>query len=96
MQRPYELMLVISPGVQDEAVTPLLDRVNKFITDRGGTVETQDHWGRRKMAYPINRHLEGNYVLTHFQLEQPAVSELEATLRLNEEILRHLVVRRDA
>ena len=95
MLRPYELVLVISPEVQDEAVTPLVERVNKFITDRGGSVENQDHWGKRRLAYPISKFLEGNYVLTHFQMEPPAVIDLESTLELNEGILRHLVVRRD-
>lgn len=93
--RPYELVLVVSPEVQDEGMTPVLERVNKFITDRGGTVEAQDLWGRRRLAYPIKRFLEGTYVLTQFQMEPAAAADLDSSLRINEEVIRHLLIRRD-
>ena len=95
MQRTYELVLIVSPEVQEEAVTAVVERVDRFITDRGGTVENHDLWGRRRLAYPIKRFAEGNYILTNLQLEPAAAADLETQIRINEDILRHLLVRRD-
>lgn len=87
--------MVISPEVQDDAVPQVMERVTRTIGDLGGAVENQDVWGRRRLAYPIKRFLEGNYVLTHFQMEPGAAANLDASLRINEDIIRHLLVRRD-
>ena len=93
--RDYELVLVISPEIAEEDVPSTIDKVSQFITGRGGTVAGVNRWGRRKLAYPIRRHMEGNYVLTQFQLEPDQVAGLEASLELAEEVIRHLVVRTD-
>lgn len=95
MLRPYELVMVVSPEVQDDAISSVIERVTRFITDNGGSVETQDLWGKRRLAYPIGRFREGQYVLTHFQLEPSGTAGLESQLKINEEILRHIIVRRD-
>lgn len=91
--RDYELVAIISPEIADEDVPAALDRMGQFITDRGGTITEVNQWGRRKLAYPIQQFLEGNYVLTQFKIEPKMTAELEASLRLAEEILRHLLVR---
>ena len=93
--RPYELVVVINPDIQEEAVTQMAERVGKYITDLGGEIENQDIWGRRRLAYPIKRYIEGSYVLTHFQLDPTVSSNLEANLRVNEDVLRHILIRRD-
>lgn len=93
--RDYELVLVISPEIAEEDVPAAIDKVSQFITGRGGTVGGVNRWGRRKLAYPIHRHMEGNYVVTQFQLDPDQVAGLEASLGLVEEVLRHLVVRTD-
>ena len=93
--RDYELVLVISPEIAEEDVPSTIDKVSQFITGRGGTVAGVNRWGRRKLAYPIRRHMEGNYVLTQFQLDPNQVAGLEASLELAEEVIRHLVVRTD-
>lgn len=93
--RPYELVVVISPEVQEEGVTQMNERVGKYITDLGGEIETQNLWGKRRLAYPIKRFIEGTYVLTHFQLDPALSSNLEASLRVNEEVLRHILIRRE-
>lgn len=71
----------------------MLEKMNQFITDRGGSITEVNQWGRRKLAYPIENFMEGNYVLTQFKMEPKQTAELEANLRLTEEILRHLLVR---
>ena len=91
--RDYEMVVVISPEVAEEDVPGTLEKVTQLVTARGGEMLEVDHWGKRKLAYPINHLREGNYVLTRFKLEPKAVAELEASLRMAGEILRHLVVR---
>ncbi|MFW6125992.1 MAG: 30S ribosomal protein S6 [Chloroflexota bacterium] len=91
--RDYELMVIISPEVDEEGVGATVEKVNKIITDRGGSVTAVNQWGRRKFAYPIQRFTEGNYVLTQFRMEPKMAADLEASLRLTEEVLRHLLVR---
>ena len=93
--RDYELVLIISPEIPEEDVPSAIDKVSQFITGRGGTVADVNRWGRRKLAYPIHRHMEGNYVLTQFRLDPDQVTGLEASLGLAEEVIRHLVVRTD-
>jgi len=91
--RDYELVVIISPEVTDEEFPVTLEKMNQFITDRGGSITEVNQWGRRKLAYPIGNFMEGNYVLTQFKMEPKQTAELEASLRLTEEILRHLLVR---
>lgn len=91
--RDYELVMVISPEVSDEAVPATVERVQQFIQERGGEVKQVDAWGRRKLAYPIERHLEGHYVVTQFSLDPQAVRALEGNLLLAEDVIRHLVVK---
>lgn len=93
--RDYELVLVISPEIAEEDVPSTIDKVSQFITGRGGAVAGVNRWGRRKLAYPIHRHMEGNYVVTQFQLDPEQIAGLEASLGLAEEVIRHLVVRTD-
>jgi small subunit ribosomal protein S6 len=93
--RDYELVLIISPEIPEEDVPSAIDKVSQFITGRGGTVADVNRWGRRKLAYPIHHHMEGNYVHTQFQLDPEQVAGLEASLGLVEEVIRHLVVRTD-
>jgi small subunit ribosomal protein S6 len=91
--RDYELVVIISPDVAEEDVPATIEKINQLVTGRGGEVSQVDHWGRRKLAYPIKRHLEGNYVVSQVKLEPAQVVGLAAGLRLSEEVLRHLLVR---
>jgi small subunit ribosomal protein S6 len=87
------LVVVIDPEIDEEKLSATLDRISQFVTTRGGEVIDVDRWGKRKLAYPIKRRSEGDYVITHFRLEPAQAAELEAGLRLSEEVLRHLLVR---
>jgi small subunit ribosomal protein S6 len=89
----YELTMVISPEIADEELPATIEKVTSWITDKGGSVTQVDQWGRRKLAYPIKRFYEGNYVLARFQSEPQLMVELEASLKMSEDVLRHLLVR---
>jgi len=91
--RDYELMVIISPDVSEEDIPGTIDKVSDFITSRGGTITEVDHWGKRKLAYPIARFREGDYVLSRFKFNPGMTAELEANLKISEMILRHLLVR---
>ncbi len=91
--RDYELVIVVNPEVGDEGVPATVERVRGFIEERGGEVKQVDQWGRRRLAYPIRRQVEGYYVVTQFSLDPQAVRALEGNLELTEDVIRHLVVR---
>ena len=91
--RDYELVVIISPEVADEAVNSVVDGVSRFITDNGGTVSAVEPWGKRKLAYPIKHFMEGSYVLTRFKMQPKLSKQLEASLQISEEVLRHILVR---
>ncbi len=90
----YELVLIISPEVGDEAFDATIDNVvSKFITGSGGTISNVERWGKRRLAYPIKHFTEGSYVLTQFKLEPALNKEFEANLQISEEVLRHLLIK---
>ena len=89
----YELVLVFSPAVAEEDAEAAIGKVSQFITERGGTSSTVEHWGKRRLAYPIKHFIEGSYVLTRFRLKPKLIRELEASLKISEEVLRHLLLK---
>jgi len=91
--RRYELMLVIRPDVADDRSQAVIDRTTRQITAAGGQIVKVAPWGRRRLAYPIDRHREGSYHIVLFQAPADALAELEHTLVITEEVLRHLVTR---
>jgi len=91
--RNYELVLVISPQLSDESFDAAVDKYSRFITGKGGTIDDTQRWGKRKLAYPIKHFGEGNYVLLKFKMKPAYSRELEANLRISEEIIRHLLVK---
>ncbi|MFC1988009.1 30S ribosomal protein S6 [Chloroflexota bacterium] len=92
----YEMVLVISPEVAEAEFETKIENVSRFITGKGGTVSNVEQWGKRKLAYPIKGFVEGSYVLAKFKLKPEFGKELEANLRISEEILRHLLIRLDS
>jgi small subunit ribosomal protein S6 len=91
--RRYELMLVIRPDVADDKSQALVDRTTRQIVTAGGQIVKVAPWGRRRLAYPIDRHREGSYQIILFEAPPDAILELEHTLLITEEVLRHLVTR---
>ena len=93
----YELVVVMSPQVADDDVPETVDQlVRRPVESRGGVCQEINVWGRRKLAYPIRRHSEGNYVLTQFELDPQHAKEVERGLLISEEVIRHLLVRLEA
>ena len=92
--RQYEVVVVMSPEVPDEEVSDTIERlIRRPVEERGGEVQDVNHWGRRKLAYPIERQLEGNYIVTQLRLDPQQTKELEQRLHISEEVMRHLLVR---
>jgi len=91
----YELVTILSPQIGEDDVPAAMDRINTYIANRGGVVTNVDRWGRRRLAYPIQRFTEGTYVVTELTLPAPSVAELDANLRISEDVIRHLIVRKD-
>src|SRR5262245_66533895 len=93
--RRYELMLVLRPDVPDERSQAVIDRTTRQVTAAGGQIIKVAPWGRRRLAYPIDRYREGSYHIILFQAPADALAELEHGLQITEEVLRHLVTRDD-
>jgi len=93
--RRYELMLVFRPDAPDERIAAIIDRTTRQITADGGQIIKVAPWGRRRLAYPIDRHREGAYHIVVFEAPTTAIAEVERGLLITEEVLRHLLVRQD-
>lgn len=93
--REYELVVILSPEVPEDEVPAAVERLQQSVRSRGGEVTEVDHWGRRKFAYPIRRYTEGNYVVTQIRMDPERTRELEAGLLISEEVIRHLLVRKE-
>jgi small subunit ribosomal protein S6 len=89
----YELVYIVSPEVADDALEARINNISQFITGKEGVIDGVDKWGKRKLAYPIKHFIEGNYVLTKFKMGPARCKELDANLRMSEEIVRHLLIK---
>ena len=92
--REYEVLYIVRADLDDDKVQDAVKRVNTLIERSGGTAERTNLWGKRKLAYEVKHQKEGSYVLQDFKLDPGRVPELEAGLKITEEVLRHLVVRK--
>mgnify|MGYP003298059223 CR=1 FL=1 len=90
--RHYELMVILDPDLEERTIAPSLDRFLTVVTKSGGTVKTEI-WGRRRMAYEINKQVEGIYAIVNIEAEPAAVAELDRQLNLNESALRTKLMR---
>lgn len=93
--RRYELMLVIRPDAPDERIAAIVDRTTRQITADGGQIIKVAPWGRRRLAYPIDRHREGSYHIVVFEGTADSIAGIEQTLLITEEVIRHLLVRQE-
>jgi small subunit ribosomal protein S6 len=94
--RRYEVMVILDPESEERTVAPNLEQYLGVVRESGGSVEKVDIWGRRQLAYEINKKGEGIYAVLDLRCEPAAVQELDRQLGLNESILRTKVVRPDA
>lgn len=93
--RPYELMLILDPDLEERTVAPSLDTYLNVVRQDGGTVESVDVWGKRRLAYEINKLTEGIYAVVRLTAEPATVKELDRQLSLNESVVRTKVTRPD-
>jgi len=91
--RDYELMFIIHPDVDADGQSAVIEGVRSLVERDGGRVVTVDPWGLRRLAYPIEKVREGQYVLMRLEMEPQAVAGLDRGLKLTEGIMRHLIVR---
>lgn len=95
MNRIYEELFILRPDITDEEITPVLEQLRGVITQAGGTIDKEERWGIRKLAYRIEKRTEGLYILLQFTAPAPTVKEVERRLRVNDAVLKYLTVRID-
>lgn len=91
--RRYELMLVLRPDAPDERAAAVIDRTTRHVVASGGQIVKVAPWGRRRLAYPIDRYRDGSYHIVVFEAPPEAIAELERSLQITEDVLRYLVTR---
>jgi small subunit ribosomal protein S6 len=91
--RPYEIVVILDAGLEEDAIRQSVDRATDLITSRGGTVGRIDRWGKRRFAYEVHHRWEGYYVLIQASTEPAVVAELDRMLHLADEVIRHKVIR---
>ena len=91
--RRYELMLVLRPYAPDERASAVIDRTTRYVVAEGGQIAKVAPWGRRRLAYPIDRYREGSYHIVVFEAPAESIAELERSLQITEDVLRYLVTR---
>ncbi len=94
--RKYEVMVIVDPEVDDRQVSPLIDKHLQTVTNGGGIVDNIDVWGRRRLAYDINKKSEGSYVVVNLTAEPAVVKEFDRLMTIDESIMRTKVLRPDA
>jgi small subunit ribosomal protein S6 len=94
--RHYEVMVILDPSLEERTIAPSLDQFLTVVKSDGGSVENVDIWGRRRLAYEIDKHVEGIYAVIDLHANPAAVKELDRQLNLNESVLRTKVLRPDA
>ena len=89
--RNYELVCIIHPDLDENAFKAVVEKVSGWVTETGGSVDKVDVWGRRRMAYHINKQREGQYVLLHLSLNANATAQLERNIRFQESVMRSML-----
>lgn len=93
--RHYEVVFLVHPD-QSEQVPGMIERYTALIKDAGGAVHRMEDWGRRQLAYPINKIHKAHYVLMNIECDQNSLDEINSAFRFNDAVLRSLIVRRDS
>jgi len=93
--RTYELMYILHPDLEEEAVEALVNRFRDLVTNEGGEIVKLDRWGKRRLAYEINRVRDGFYVVMKFKARTETADELSRVLKITDGVLRHIITRED-
>lgn len=92
--KAYELLCIVAPTIDDETRAGVMKRIETTITDAQGVVDNVDNWGKRKLAYEINGLSDGDYTLIDFHTDPQSIAELDRVLRINDAVVRHMIVAR--
>lgn len=93
--RDYEVMYILNAELDEEGIDAAVTRFEDVVKDGGGEIVKTERWGKRKLAYEVNDKIEGYYVLMYFKSPSSAAQELERILKINDDILRHLVIKKE-
>jgi small subunit ribosomal protein S6 len=93
--RPYEALYIVDPDSTDEDITTITEKYKGVVEEQGGEVEGINRWDKRRLAYDVKGRGEGIYVLMNFKGETKVENELDRVMRISEDVLRHLICRRD-
>ncbi len=91
----YEMIVIAVPELDEQGITTLNERISNWITGSGGTSPQTNVWGRRRLAYAINKRTDGIYVQYNYQMNPSASRDLDRNLRIDEQVVRHMIVRTD-
>jgi len=91
--REYELMYIVRPTVAEDELPTVSDRVDTMVGNLGGEVVEKNPWGKRRLAYPIQNHEDGYYVVEKLKMAPNRTRDLEEQLRIYDEVIRHILVR---
>ncbi|MGQ9512242.1 30S ribosomal protein S6 [Thermodesulfitimonas sp.] len=93
--RQYETMYVLRLGLDEEATETVINRFKSIVEENGGAVDQIDRWGKRRLAYKIDKERDGYYVVMRFKAEPPVAKELDRVLKISGDVLRHIIIRED-
>ena len=92
--KAYELLFFVAPSIDEESRAAVMKRIETTIAEGEGTVDNVDNWGKRKLAYEINGLSDGDYTLIDFHTDPQSIAELDRVLRINDAVVRHMIVAR--
>ena len=92
--RKYEVVFIVKP-LEEEAVNAVIDKFSKLITDNGGTIDKEDRWGKKRLAYEIKDNTEGFYDLFYVTAEPACMKECDRVMKITDELLKHMIVKSD-
>lgn len=96
--REYELVYILAPSIADDQIAPAIEKVSTMVNTRGGEVYEvlqTPPWGKRRLAYTIDRHNDGYYVVNHMRMDPSKTDDFEHMLKINDDVIRHMLVRMD-
>jgi small subunit ribosomal protein S6 len=93
--KAYEVMLLIDPSLDEEALAAVVEKTTGVITSQGGAVDSSENWGKRRLAYEVGKLTDGDYTVIQFHAAPTAVAELDRVLHITDPVARYMIVRRD-
>ena len=93
--KAYELLYFVAPSIDEESRLAVMKRIEAALAEGNGVVDNVDNWGKRKLAYEINGLTDGDYTLVNFHADPQNVAELDRVLRINDAVVRHMIVKRE-